>query len=106
MDLVKQREAAMDRAERALDKAWPERKSEEYLREMHPAIPQRWFGADFAAALPDCASAKRISSQSAGPRPRTVRLQLSFDAAAPVPAEPITLLTRGQRQTDPESTYA
>ena len=26
---------------------------QEYLREMHPAIPQKWFGADFAAALPE-----------------------------------------------------
>jgi nucleoside 2-deoxyribosyltransferase len=33
-DLSEQREAAMDRADRALNKAWPERKGEEYVREM------------------------------------------------------------------------
>jgi len=32
--LVKRREAAMDRVDRALDKAWPERKGPEYVREM------------------------------------------------------------------------
>lgn len=33
-DLAEQREEAMDRADRALNKAWPERKGEEYVREM------------------------------------------------------------------------
>jgi nucleoside 2-deoxyribosyltransferase len=36
-ELLKQREQAMDRADRALDKAWPERKGEEYVREMESA---------------------------------------------------------------------
>ena len=36
-DLLKRREQAMDRADRALNKAWPERKGEEYVREMESA---------------------------------------------------------------------
>jgi hypothetical protein len=26
---------------------------QEYLRQMHPAIPQQWFGVNFVAALPE-----------------------------------------------------
>lgn len=39
-DLVKRREQAMDRADRALNKAWPERKGEEYVREMESAAAE------------------------------------------------------------------
>ncbi len=36
-DLLTRREQAMDRADRALDKAWPERKGQQYVREMESA---------------------------------------------------------------------
>ncbi len=38
--LVARREQMMDRVDRALDKAWPERKGEEYVREMEAAAKE------------------------------------------------------------------
>lgn len=39
-DLVKRREETMNRADRAVDKAWPERKGQEYVREMESAAKE------------------------------------------------------------------
>ena len=39
-DLVARREEVMDRADRALDKAWPDRKGQEYVSEMESAAKE------------------------------------------------------------------
>jgi hypothetical protein len=39
-DLIKRREEVMDRVDRALDAAWPERKGEDYVREMRSAVKE------------------------------------------------------------------
>jgi hypothetical protein len=42
-DLIKRREQVMDRADRALDAAWPARKGDSYVREM------RWAAGALAS---------------------------------------------------------
>lgn len=66
-DLVKRREDAMDRADRALNKAWPERKGEEYVREMESAAAElervaAQMQASGIAALEQCRTYRYLGS--------------------------------------------
>lgn len=83
--LVKRREEAMDRADRALDKAWPERKGLEYVREMQSA----------ASELERIAADMQAASVQAVERSRTYRyLGSVYSDLASAQGKPLLLKSR------------